>query len=396
MGIQTSNLLAGSAALATQCRERFFAINPELDAVITDDPLHIGYLSGYRSVLQDMHHYVQALIVTRDGIALITGASDGAAALEVLGNPAEIWRYGVFYVSGSGALPSYRDMPEAQQTPSAAFSIALNSCLPKSSKVGCDLHRREFRAIVEATLAPTQLISAADGFRRSRAIKLPGELELLRNASQITDKAIENVVEMVRSEVTELDIAAEISRAIVGSGGIPRFVVVTSGERSSRVDAYAQARPLQEGDLVRIDVGATVNGYYSDMARTYSVGDAGPLANERYTALLKGELAELDLIRPGITARKIYEAAIEEVRSGALPNYDRNHCGHGIGLRAHEFPLIGPSSETVLEPGMVLCVETPYYEIGWGGMMVEDTVIVTDGGYELLTRSPKQLRPAFY
>jgi Xaa-Pro dipeptidase len=258
-------------------------------------------------------------------------------------------------------------------------------------RFGCDLQRPELASIVEKALPQVVLVPAADGFRRSRAIKLPEELDLLRHASHITDQAIEDAAMMMRAGVSELEIAAEITRAIVAGGGIPRFVVVTSGERSSRADAYPRCRPLQEGDLVRMDIGATVDGYYSDMARTYAVGDPGSLARDRYAALLRGQRLELDLIRPGVTAREVFVAAIEEVRKGVLPEYKRNHCGHGIGLRPSEFPLIEPRSETILEPGMVLCVETPYYEIGWGGMMVEDTVIVTSDGQDLLTHASREL-----
>lgn len=308
-----------------------------------------------------------------------------------VGRPKAIWRYGTFYVSSSGELPSYNDMPAARESAAEALSAALESLMRGSKKIGCDLHRPELRSIAETALPQAVFVSASGGFRSSRAIKLPGELDFLRQASRITDEAIANVASMMRPGVRELEIAAEITRVITIGGGISRFVVVTSGERSSRVDAYARDRVLQEGDLVRMDIGATVNGYYSDMARTYSVGDPGALAKDRYAALLRGELAGLELIRPGISAGEIFETALKEVRSGALPQYQRNHCGHGVGLRAHEFPLIGPASETILEPGMVLCVETPYYEIGWGGMMVEDTVIVTEDGHELLTHSPRDL-----
>lgn len=382
---------ADQARLGAQCRDRFFAINADFDAVVTDDPIHIGYLSGYRSILQDSGAYPQALIVTRERIALITGASDGAAALEVLNDPQAIWRYGTFFVFSSGDMPSYEGMPTATKTPAEAMAAAITTMIRGVKNIGCDLHRSELRAALESVVPQARLVFAVEAFRRSRAVKLPGELDLLRYVSCLTDKAIEGVRNLIRPGVNELEVAAEITRAIAVGGGICRFVVVTSGERSSRVDAYARNRIMQEGDLVRLDIGATVNGYYSDMARTYAVGDPGILARDRYSALLSGERIELELVRPGIAAGAIFEAAMKEVRSGALPNYQRNHCGHGIGLRSHEFPLIGPSSDAILKPGMVLCVETPYYEIGWGGMMVEDTVIVTDTGCELLTESSREL-----
>ncbi|WP_189434884.1 Xaa-Pro peptidase family protein [Mesorhizobium sp. M1E.F.Ca.ET.041.01.1.1] len=377
--------------LAKQCRDRFFTLNPSLDAVVTDDPVHIGYLSGYRSILHDCGPYPQALIASRERVALVTGASDAAAALEVLGDPGMIWRYGTFFVFSSGDFPSYREMPAASRTPTAALTAAIAATVGGLQNIGSDLSQPDLIAAVEKMVPSARLAPAAEGFRRSRAIKLVGELDMLRYVSQLTDKAVERAAGLIRPGVNELEIAAEITQTITVGAGICRFVVVTSGERSSRVDAYARNRLLQEGDLVRMDIGASVNGYCSDMARTYGVGDPGPLARDRYNALLRGENRELESIRPGIPAGTVFEAAMNEVRSGALPDYQRSHCGHGIGLQAHEFPLIGPSSETLLESGMVLCVETPYYEIGWGGMMVEDTAIVNDTGYELLTNASREL-----
>ncbi|ESY87245.1 Xaa-Pro peptidase family protein [Mesorhizobium sp. LNHC229A00] len=383
--------LPDQSELGKQCRDRFFTLNPGLDAVVTDDPVHIGYLSGYRSLLHDGGPYPQALIASREKFALVTGASDAAAALEVLGDPETIWRYGTFFVFNTGDSPSYREMPAASRTPAEALTAAIAATIGGLRNIGGDLSQPDLRAAVEKMVPRARLLPVAEGFCRSRAIKLAGELDLLRYVSQLTDNAVERATGLIRPGVNELEIAAEITQTITVGGGICRFVVVTSGERSSRVDAYARNRLLQEGDLVRLDIGATVNGYCSDMARTYGVGDPGPLARDRYNALLWGETRELESIRPGIPAGTVFEAAMKEVRSGALPDYQRNHCGHGIGLQAHEFPLIGPSSETLLENGMVLCVETPYYEIGWGGMMVEDTVIVTDTGYELLTNASREL-----
>ncbi|MDG4890106.1 MULTISPECIES: Xaa-Pro peptidase family protein [unclassified Mesorhizobium] len=383
-------LLREQSVLGRQCRDRFFTLNPDLDAVVTDDPVHIGYLSGYRSVLQDMPPYTQMLVATRDSIFLVTGASDAPAALEVLSDPNSIWRYGAFFVFESEGDATFASLPPPSASPALALATVLSN-LNSVKRIGHDLGRLELNAVVETALPDAGQCPIAERLRRCRAVKLPGELEVMRYVSKLTDTAITSIIDLVRPGTTEVEIAAEISRHVTLGAGVPRFLVVTSGERGSRVDAYASDRVLQLGDIVRLDIGVSVNGYYSDMARTYAVGDPGFLAVERYEALLRGELAELDIVRAGIPAKTVFEVAMREVRAGALPNYQRNHCGHGLGLRPHEFPLIGPASETILEEGMVLCLETPYYEIGWGGMMVEDTVIVTATGSELLTNSPRTL-----
>ena len=379
------------ADLAALCRSRFFSVAGDLDAVITSDPVHIGYLCGYRSLLHDMTRYRQALIVTRDRLLLVTGSSDGAAALEVLGSPEGIWRYGTFFVEQSPNFGGYREMPPSSEDFPTALVAALQNINLRRGRVGLDLIGCGEQAIVRRVLDGCTFVNADDVFRCSRMIKLEGELELLRKASSITDQAIALIHPLIRAGVSEIEIAGEITRYIVHNGGIARFVVVTSGERSSRVDAYASNRELAENDLVRLDIGCTIGGYWSDMARTFTVGEPTDLQQERYDALLKGETAQLAMLKPGILAVDLYEEAIRTVRAGALPDYNRNHCGHGIGLRVSEYPLLAPGQDVLIEPGMVFCVETPYYEIGWGGMMVEDTAIVTKEGYELISFSSRLL-----
>lgn len=384
---------SGLATLATQCRERFFSLAPDIDIVITSDPIHIGYLSGYRSILHDMPGYRQALIATRERIALITGASDGAAALEALGDPEAIWRYGLFFVERRGETAGYPEMPAASEDFDGALKAALASFAPAGRTVGLDIPDATGHAFLRDGLPASKLVETSAAFRQSRLIKLDGELDLLRKASRITDDAIAAIHPLVRAGVSELEISAEISRHIVRNGGISRFTVVTSGERSSRVDAYATDRKLADGDLVRLDIGCTVGGYYSDMARTLITGEPCDEQAARYQSLLDGETVQVEMLRPGVAASDIYDVAMRTVREGALPGYNRNHCGHAIGLKAHEYPAIAPGQDVILEPGMVFCVETPYYEIGWGGMMVEDTAIITERGHELLTVSSRQLRP---
>ena len=123
------------------------------------------------------------------------------------------------------------------------------------------------------------------------------------------------------------------------------------------------------------------------------VGEPTRDQQQRYDALMEGELAQLAFARPGVTAGDLFNVAVERVRKGALPNYQRTHCGHGIGIGAHEFPTLNAANQNVeLQEGMVFCVETPYYEIGWGGMMVEDMIVIREGGNECLTQLPRELR----
>ena len=193
--------------------------------------------------------------------------------------------------------------------------------------------------------------------------------------------------------VTELELSALIANEIRSGGGNPRFVVVTAGQRAALADAYATMAKLAKGDLLRLDIGCTVEGYWADTARTAVMGAPTREQQERYDALLEGELAQLALAKPGITVGDLFNVAVETVRKGALPNYQRTHCGHGIGIGAHEFPTLNAANQNVeLQEGMVFCVETPYYEIGWGGMMVEDMIVIRPSGNERLTNLPREMQ----
>ena len=168
-------------------------------------------------------------------------------------------------------------------------------------------------------------------------------------------------------------------------------MVVTSGHRSALSDAYASERILRPGDLVRFDIGCVYQGYWSDIARTAVVGSPSARQASYYAALRAGLAAEVDRVRPGMTAGELFDIAVNTVRAGGLTHYQRHHVGHAIGLSVYERPVITPDATTILQPGMVFCLETPYYELGWGGMMLEDTGVLTDTGFELFTSIDRDL-----
>ena len=111
-----------------------------------------------------------------------------------------------------------------------------------------------------------------------------------------------------------------------------------------------------------------------------------------FDALAAGHRAALDALRSGTPVGDVFDAAVHGVRRSGIPEYHRGHCGHGIGLQLYDAPLVSPSDDTILEPGMVVNVEVPYYELGFGGMQIEDTAVVTDGAPFLLTRAARELR----
>jgi Xaa-Pro dipeptidase len=382
-------------AIAEKVRQKVFAAcEAPADIIITTDPTHVGYACGYRSLLFDlMRDYRTAAIVARDKVVLVTGASDVAAALEVLPDPACIYRYGIFFFESSeGAKLDLSALPKLQGTFSEALRAAVAAAVKPQDCVGLDCaHAWELEEL--KNMVSARSFDARPAIMQARRTKLPEEIEKIARAAAITEHGLHKAFAQARAGVTELELSTTIASEMRAGGGVPRFVVVTCGERSALADAYAMPAKLKSGDLVRFDIGCTVDGYWADMARSAVVGEATHEQQERYDALLAGEEAERALARAGVSAGDLFKVAVDRVREGALPNYKRSHCGHGIGIDVHEFPTLSAANQGVaLEDGMVLCVETPYYQIGWGGMMVEDMIVIRPNGNECLTHLPRELR----
>ncbi|MDC7784380.1 Xaa-Pro peptidase family protein [Rhodoplanes sp. TEM] len=382
-------------AIAEAARAKAFAAaRDDATVIVSTDPIHVGWLTGYRSVLADADRYFRcAAILTPERTVLVTGTSDAAPALEVLRDPTCIHRYGVFYVSSVAGGIDLASMPEAKATFPEALAAAVAAHVRPGDVVGIDAAAPADLQQVEALAGCATTFDVRPAVIRARSVKTPGEIATMRHAAAITERGLAKALDAARPGMTELDLATIISTEIVAGGGIPRFVVVTAGDRAALADAYATRAVLAPGDLVRFDLGCTVDGYWCDMARTAVVGAPTALQRDRYQALLDGELAQLAIAKAGVTAGELFEVAVNRVRQGALPDYRRSHCGHGLGIGPHEFPTLNPANRDVeILENMVLCVETPFYELGWGGMMVEDIILIKPDGCECLTELPRDLR----
>jgi Xaa-Pro aminopeptidase len=190
--------------------------------------------------------------------------------------------------------------------------------------------------------------------------------------------------------MSEIDLAAIYERYVVSHGAAPFFTVITCNERAAYADTPVTSHKIVTGDLVRFDVGCIYQGYRADIARTAVAGIPSEKVRRYYQAILLGLKAALAIVKPGVSCAAIFETAVNSVRGAGMPWYKRHHCGHSIGLEVSEPPGLAPSVTDPLEEGMVLCLETPYYEIGWGGVQVEDTLLVTKDGYQLFTQSPEE------
>jgi Xaa-Pro aminopeptidase len=375
-----------SAARLGRLREALAAA--PFDAFLATASENVHYATGYRAVGSAVwRNHQMAALVTGDDVWLVAPVADSAPAVDA-GVPADrIVPFGTFYFEGTEGTP-LDGMAGRHAGYADALAAALR-VLPAGTRLGVD--HSGLGADAAAALPPGA-VDASEWILRVRARKLPGEVELLRTAARITEDAIDAALAEAKPGSTERQIAATLAAAMAAAGMQPKFVVVTSGPRSALADAYPTDRQWRHGELLRFDVGGTYEGYWSDLGRTAVLGEPDAEQAAVYAAVLAAEEEQLALIAPGVPAHRVFDVAVDRVRAGGVNPYRRHHAGHCIGLSPYEPPIIAPGVSTPLEPGMTMCIEPPYYRLGWGGMMVEDTVVVTPDGCERLSVSDRGLR----
>lgn len=225
-----------------------------------------------------------------------------------------------------------------------------------------------------------------------RMIKTPQEIAKIKNACGLADACFEHVMRAVQPGVSEFDIGLEIEFFFRRHGAKIAFdPVVVSGHRSARPHGRASEKKLERGDFLTLDFGATVDGYNSDITRTVVVQEASERHVQVYNAVLEAQLAALAAMRPGITGKEADAAARDRLAQHGLAEYFGHGLGHGLGRLVHDTGRLNPSSTDVLEPGQVWTVEPGVYIEGFGGVRIEDDVVVTETGIENLTGCTKEL-----
>jgi Xaa-Pro aminopeptidase len=229
---------------------------------------------------------------------------------------------------------------------------------------------------------------------RHRMIKSAAEIALIRRAVETNSAAFEQATRHARAGMRESDLAAELDYRMRRRGAESQAfeTIVAAGARSALPHARPTAARLAAGDLVIVDMGAFQDGYASDMTRMLHVGPAGAKAKRLYQAVLEAQQAALAAVRPGVTAAHVDGVARRVLKARKLDRAFVHSTGHGLGLEIHEPPRVGKREKTRLEAGMAITIEPGVYLEGFGGVRIEDTVVVTRSGCEVLTPTAKELR----
>lgn len=225
-----------------------------------------------------------------------------------------------------------------------------------------------------------------------QAVKDAGEIEAIRTAVEITDKVYEEVLPMVKVGVTEKEIALELAsryRKLADGEAYPP--IVASGPNSALPHAVPTKRPFEKGDFIVIDAAAMYAGYHADMTRTPVIGEATEKHREIYEIVKGSQQAGLDRVRAGKSCKEIDSAVRDFIADRGYGDHYTHGTGHGLGLEIHTQPRLNQLSDQVLEENNVVTIEPGIYLEGWGGIRIEDDIIVTKDGCEVLNKTTKEL-----
>ena len=242
--------------------------------------------------------------------------------------------------------------------------------------------------------AGIELVPAGGAIETLRAVKDADELEAIRAAARLADDALTDVLGRGLVGRTERDVALDLEFTMrrMGAQAASFPPIVAAGEHGALPHATPRDMPIAAGTLVVVDWGAQLDGYASDCTRTYATGDIDPRDGQVYELVLHAQEAALAAVRPGPTGREVDAVARSIIDAAGHAEHFGHGLGHGVGLDVHEGPRLSKQGETALAAGMVVTVEPGVYVPGAVGVRIEDLVIVSDDGAEVVSSLPKELQ----
>jgi len=339
----------------------------ELDAIFISQPQNRSYLSGFDGSAGYL------LITPRDAVL----ATDFRYTEQAKSQATD---YQIFQISGKiadwfprlvGELNSGKLGFEAGDIPFALyreFSDILNKAKPKLSLIPIE-------GLVESL----------------RVTKKPEEIELIIKAIEIADEAFDYVIDRVHTGMTEKEVAWELEKYMRehGSQTIPFDIIVASGPNAALPHAKPSERKISSGEPVIIDMGARVESYASDLSRTICLGTPDNTFYKIHNTVLEAQLAALTGIKDGMSGHQADNLARAIIEGAGYGESFGHGLGHGVGLAVHEQPRLGPNSTELLTSGMVFSIEPGIYLAGWGGVRIEDLVVMEDGKPRVLSKARK-------
>lgn len=339
----------------------------EIDGILVSQPQNRYYLSGFSGS-------AGYLLITPQSAIL---ATDFRYIEQAKGQAPD---FAIFRVTGE----------LAEWFPKLLAEVAVRRLGFEASDITFATYRQLTEALSKAQ-SPLRLVPTEGLVETIRAVKEPEEVELISQVVSISDSAIEYISGRVQAGMTEIEVAWEIERFMRerGSEAVPFEIIVASGPKAALPHARPSSRNIRPGEPVVIDIGARCGGYSSDLSRTLCLGTPDDTFVKVYDTVLGAQLAAIAIIKEGMTgeeADRVARTVIEEAGYGESFGHS---LGHGVGLATHEAPRLGPKATMRLAAGMVFTVEPGIYLPGWGGVRIEDVVLLEKDRVKVMSKAKK-------
>lgn len=325
------------------------------------------------------------LISSMENIRYMAGFTGSAANVVVTPSRAYFLTDGRYLTQAREEINGYR--VRRYRAPIKDVAELINSL--SITRLGVESEHLSYSSFrkLKGILDVSRVLATSGLVEELRMVKDEDELDALRGAAGIVEKAMEDTMGDIRPGMTEWEVAVELEHRfkLLGSEKNPFDFIVASGKRSSLPHGIATDKKIRKGEMVTIDCGARWRGYYSDCTRTCVVGRPNGRQREIYQIVLDAQQKAIDAIRPGVKASQVDAAARGHISAKGCGKYFGHSTGHGIGLAVHEEPRLSQENARELEAGMVITVEPGIYIPDWGGVRIEDMVVVTEGGAEVIT-----------
>jgi Xaa-Pro aminopeptidase len=366
----------------------------ELDALLVSSKENVVYFSGIQTIGWESKHRPLAVIVPREkskAVVMVLADSLVQVARETSWVD-ELRPWGGWRIKDSPGSPIESVVQSIAELGLESGKIGFE--LGYGQRIG--MSQADFASLREG-LRRVEMVDGAELLWKLRIIKSPREIEILRAACQATSAAFEAGFGALHSGMSEKVLAGTMfSRMARETNERPGFVMVRSGLRKyPMMNVLPFDKPMEPGDLVVVDAGAIYKDYWSDFMRMACIGEPSSEQRRFFDAVAEAQRAGVERLRPGATAHSIFEACLEVlIKRGLKEHATLERVGHGVGLDMHEPPSLARSSEVIVQPGMVLTVEPviwdrPHARIG--NFAIEDVVLVTEQGNEILTQFPREL-----
>jgi Xaa-Pro dipeptidase len=263
---------------------------------------------------------------------------------------------------------------------------------PKNLGINADALVLSKARLLETLFPGVELVDVSVAIAQARLVKDADEIEAVRRACHVVNEVAAEIPVMLKEGMSELDLAARIAHAMQSRGAKIAFdTIVCFGKNGSEPHYSPGEVPLRKGDMILVDFGAQLHGYCSDITRMYLFGEANPSQRAMYEVVLQAQESALEITRAGTPGKNVHQKAREIIDASEFSGRFIHGTGHSIGLDVHDGPGLNDASQITLAPGMIMTIEPGVYVPGVGGVRIEDTVLVTNEGPEILTPVTKDL-----